>query len=89
VIARAAAAAPGTVRELAERTQMGYAAAQYTVQNMVRRGDLVEVDRVAMPGTSRKAGVFGPAPAASGHAGPAGADALALALRTWPRCDSE
>jgi hypothetical protein len=67
------------------RPEMGYAAARYTVENMVKRGDLVEVGRVVMPGTSRQVGVFGPAPAVGEHVGPAGADALALALKAWPR----
>lgn len=87
LLASAAAVAPGTVRELAERTQMGYAVARYTVQNMVKRGALVQVGRAAVPGTSRGAGVFGVAPAAgaAGALAGAGTDALALALRAWPR----
>jgi hypothetical protein len=50
VIARAAAAAPGTVRELAERTRLDYAAALQTVADVVRCVDLMELAQVAIPG---------------------------------------
>jgi hypothetical protein len=38
---QAAAQQPGSVRELAERAQVGYAAACYTATRMVQRGQLV------------------------------------------------
>lgn len=86
VIAEAAAAAPGTVRELAKRTQVGHKAASHTVQNMLRRGDLVAVAWVLLPGTSRRVQVFGPPAAARpGQAPAAGTDALAQALAGWRR----
>lgn len=39
----AAAERPGTVRELAARTQVGYDAARYTATRLVDRGQLVRV----------------------------------------------
>ena len=38
---RAADAGPGAVRTLAERAQVGYAAARYTASRLVSSGDLV------------------------------------------------
>lgn len=38
-----AAQQPGTVRELAERAQVGYDAARYTATRLVERGQLVRV----------------------------------------------
>lgn len=40
----AAATEPGTVRQLAERAQVGRRAAWYTVTRLVQRGDLVVVE---------------------------------------------
>lgn len=45
----AAAATPGTVRQLAERTHVGYAAARFTASRLVMRGILVAVDPEARP----------------------------------------
>lgn len=60
--------APGTVRDLAERAQVGYAAARYTASRLVQRGELVEL-------TDVRPVVLGICP----HIEPAGAD-LADAL---------
>ena len=40
---RAAAEAPGSVRELAERAQVGYSAARYTASRMLERDELLVV----------------------------------------------
>lgn len=43
LVSAAAQAGPGTVRELAERACVGYAAARYTSSRLVSRGELVPV----------------------------------------------
>lgn len=56
----AAADGPGCIRELAERAQVGYAAAQRTVENMVRAGELVAVGSKPVPWRRAEAKVYGP-----------------------------
>lgn len=82
-IARAAAAAPGTARDLATRAQVGYGAARYTVARMVARGELVELGRQLRDGSTRPAGVFGPPPADRPASPPADGAGLALLLSAW------
>lgn len=41
---QSAASGPGRVRELAERAQVGYSAAEYTCSRLVRVGALVVLD---------------------------------------------
>jgi hypothetical protein len=43
VLMSAAAEKPGTVRQLAERTQVGYRVAEYTASRLVERGQLVRL----------------------------------------------
>ena len=44
---------PSTLRELFERSQVGYDAARYTLQDCVRAGDLVVVGRERRPNAKR------------------------------------
>jgi len=46
---RSAAVQCGTVRQLAERAQVGYAHARYTASRLVDRGELVVLDGSARP----------------------------------------
>ncbi len=55
----AAAAEPGTVRDLAERTQVGFAAAHCTVKNMARQGELVVVGLREVPWRTTPVQVYG------------------------------
>lgn len=57
----AAADGPGCVRELAERARVGYVAAQRTVENMVRAGELVAVGSRPVPWRRAEVNVYGPA----------------------------
>lgn len=67
---QAAAQKPGSVRELAQRAQVGYAAACYTATRMVQRGELVPVT-TSRPVVLQAAGDVPPdppaAPAAEGQ----------------------
>lgn len=49
LVLRSAAAHPGTVRQLAERAQVGYHHARYTASRLVDRGELVVLDGNARP----------------------------------------
>ncbi len=49
-LAEAARAGPGTVRELAQRAQVGRRVATYTASRMVARGQLVPVERLTPAG---------------------------------------
>ena len=55
----AAAEEPGTVRDLAERTQVGFAAAHCTVKNMARQGELVVVGLRDVPWRATPVQVYG------------------------------
>jgi hypothetical protein len=71
----AAAASPGTVRELAARSQVGFAQARYTASRLVSRGALVEVD-------ATRPAVLAPAETVdSSH----GINSLAVVLGSWGR----
>lgn len=50
-----AARAPGTVKQLCQRAQVGYGAGQYTATRLVQRGDLVAVGTAQPPGPGRPA----------------------------------
>ena len=54
----AAAEQPGCIRELAQRAQVGFAAAQRTVENMERAGDLVSVGTKDVPWRRAPAKVY-------------------------------
>lgn len=45
----AALAGPGTVRDLAQRAQVGYSAARYTASRLCSRGELVVLDGGSRP----------------------------------------
>ncbi len=45
----AAAEEPGTARDLAARAQVGFAAARFTIRNMVASGELAPVRRLEVP----------------------------------------
>lgn len=70
---RSAASAPGTVRQLCERAQVGYVVGQYTACRMVQRGELqpVGVAPARGAGPGRKAAVLVAAPVAAEPAEPA------------------
>jgi len=72
---RAAAARPGTVRELAARSQVGFAQARYTASRLVSRGALVEVD-------ATRPAVLAPAETVDGGHG---INSLAVVLGAWGR----
>ena len=55
----AAAEQPGCVRELAQRANVGYEAAQRTVENMRRAGQLAEVDTKPVPWRRAPVKVYG------------------------------
>ena len=55
----AAAEQPGCIRELATRAQVGFEAAQRTVENMERAGDLVSVGTKEVPWRRAPAKVYG------------------------------
>lgn len=81
VLMRAATEQPGTVRQLAERTQVGYGAAKYTASRLLERGQLVQV-------TVQRPAVLGAPPMAP--CGDALADALdAMGRSFWERVDAD
>lgn len=49
LVLRSAAVQPGTVRQLAERAQVGYDSARYTASRLIDRGELVVLDGNARP----------------------------------------
>ena len=75
-LAKAAEEAPGSVRELAERAQVGYSVARYTASRMLDRDELMVVE----PG--RPAVLAAP----SCPALPPGGETLADALQRLHRC---
>jgi hypothetical protein len=54
----AAAEKPGCIRELAQRAQVAYSAAESTVKNMTRAGDLVAVGTKDVPWRRAPANVY-------------------------------
>ena len=77
-----AASTPGTVRQLCERSQVGYTAGSYTATRMVQRGELVPVadlaPRTVGPGRP-------PVLLVAAAAAPAPADPTAYLLSFWER----
>lgn len=71
---------PGTTRELALRTQVGFSATMWTLRNMVTAGEAEKVSTVRVPGVKRPVPVYGLA-SQSPCAEP-GADLQAI-LRAW------
>jgi hypothetical protein len=77
-----AASAPGTVKQLCQRAQVGYMAGQYTASRMLQRGELVPVDTAQGAGPGRPALVVQAAqgvPARHAHQAEMGPDCLV----TW------
>lgn len=73
----AARAAPGAVRELCERAQVGYSAGQYTASRLVDSGALVVLE----PG---RPAVLGAVTADEPEGPDEGALSLAAAMHRWP-----
>ena len=68
-----------TWRELAQRAGVGYKVAYFTVQNMVRDGQLQRIGTATPPGESQRCGLYAPATV------PNGAAVLDAVMRDWPR----
>ena len=77
-LAQAAQAGPGTVRELAQRAQVGRRVATYTASRMVARGQLVLVEGLSPAGRRRWPPVFA---APAGDDGDSKDDAAAADLQ--------
>lgn len=58
VLVKALGEQPGTVRDLATRTQVGFAAAARTVENMVRAGQAMPFDTTRVPGVCRPVTIY-------------------------------
>lgn len=84
---RSAASAPGTVRQLCERAQVGYVVGQYTACRMVQRGELQPVATVPARGAGpgRKAAVLVAAPAVAAATAEPEADPWAALHSFWER----
>ena len=68
---------PGTARDLATRTQIGFEVARRTLDNMVRAGEATKLDPVRVPGVKRPVPVYGPVAKDTSSAGSAApADAV-------------
>jgi hypothetical protein len=74
------ASAPGTSRELAARTQVGFTAAMWTLRNMVVAGEASKLQPVRVPGVKRPVPVYGLSTPTDNA--PPGSD-LQTALRAW------
>jgi hypothetical protein len=62
----AAQQGPGTVRELAERAQVGYTAARYTASRLCNAGELVVLDGLGRPAVLAAASAVPVTPAGDG-----------------------
>lgn len=76
----AAAAAPGTVRELCERAQVGFDVGRKTASRMLSRGDLQVLEVMPPSGPGRPPAVVGMAAASAPDAA---LSDLAAALSGW------
>ena len=88
-LALAAQVRPGTVRDLAQRAQVGYRAARYTASRMLERGDLVRIEKLPPTDRRRWPPVLGAPPCPNCETAPgageaAGADMQRLLL-TWAK----
>lgn len=78
---------PGTVRELAARSQVAFEAARYTASRLVARGELVEVTQgkpVILAAPQAAANASGPDMPQAAEAAP-GPDPLQAVLAGWVR----
>lgn len=71
---------PGTSRQLASKTKIGFASAMWTLRNMVNAGEVMKLQPVRVPGVKRPVPVYGLADGAK--RAPAGS-ALQSALQAW------